>query len=226
MPTPVLLQELPSVTIRCTVVSGMANNVYLLTDKSTGAQILIDAANDFPAVTALLNSAQNDSESSPVVQVIATTHSHFDHIQALSETAASTGARTAAGALDAESIQEQCGVVTEQSLDHGAQIKAGNLTLQAVLLRGHTPGSMAYVLQSEGTSGEETTLIFSGDSLFPGGVGNTNQNPQRFKQLFEDVTQRLFDVYPNEAVVYPGHGNSTTLGIERPSLPEWHKRGW
>ncbi|WP_288025941.1 MBL fold metallo-hydrolase, partial [Arthrobacter sp.] len=95
------------------------------------------------------------------------------------------------------------------------------ISLHAVHLRGHTPGSIAYVLTDGGT-----TLIFSGDSLFPGGVGNTENDPERFTALLDDVEERLFGAYPDDAVVLPGHGDATTLGAERPSLPEWRGRGW
>lgn len=226
MPTPELIQDLPALTVRRTVVSGMENNVYLITEKSSGAQILIDAADDAPAIRELVLSAEGDSQNTPQVQIIGTTHSHYDHIQALSELVASTGARTAAGAPDAASIEEQSDVVIEQKLTQGDQLRAGDVALEAVLLRGHTPGSIAYVLHTLGQHGEQLTLIFSGDSLFPGGVGNTNRDAARFNQLLDDVSQRLFDVYPDSAIVYPGHGAATTLGEERSSLPAWRQRGW
>jgi glyoxylase-like metal-dependent hydrolase (beta-lactamase superfamily II) len=94
--------------------------------------------------------------------------------------------------------------------------------LTAVHLRGHTPGSIAFVFQDP----EGPVHIFSGDSLFPGGVGNTQKDPERFNQLLSDVTERLFGTYPDAAVVHPGHGKPTTLGTERPHLEEWRARGW
>lgn len=220
-----LLQDLPALTVRCVSVSSMANNVYLLTEKASGAQVLIDAANDFPAIEALLESAAADSLSPTKLQLIATTHSHFDHVQALAQMVASSGAPAAAGAPDAESIKDQTGVVMNTELQGGESLRIGGLVLETVLLRGHTPGSIAYVLATEGPDGAPLTLIFSGDSLFPGGVGNTNSDPARFEQLLGDVTDKLFNVYP-DAVVFPGHGASTTLATERPALPVWRERGW
>jgi glyoxylase-like metal-dependent hydrolase (beta-lactamase superfamily II) len=85
-------------------------------------------------------------------------------------------------------------------------------------LRGHTPGSLALLYQD--------AHLFTGDSLFPGGVGNTQRDAARFEQLYTDVVERVFDRLPDETWVYPGHGKDTTLGAERPSLPEWRERGW
>jgi glyoxylase-like metal-dependent hydrolase (beta-lactamase superfamily II) len=98
----------------------------------------------------------------------------------------------------------------------------GALTLDVVHLRGHTPGSVALVLRSS----DGSTHVFTGDSLFPGGVGNTERDPERFAQLLGDVDERLFAVLPDDTWVYPGHGRDTTLGAERPHLGEWRARGW
>lgn len=94
----------------------------------------------------------------------------------------------------------------------------GVVTLDVIHLRGHTPGSIALLYQDR--------HLFTGDSLFPGGVGNTQKDPARFEQLFTDVVERIFDRLPDETWVYPGHGRDTTLGAERPHLPEWKARGW
>ena len=219
-----LLLDLPAVAIRRIVVSDMANNVYLLTGKRTGAQILVDAADDAPAVVALLGTAANDAEVPVSLKLIATTHSHWDHVRALAELDAKTGAPSAAGRDDAAAIEAESGVATGRLLDHGDVLDIDGVVLKSVHLRGHTPGSIAYAL--EATDGVGTTVIFSGDSLFPGGVGNTEQDPQRFTSLLNDVEERLFAVYPDDAVVLPGHGEATTLGAERPALPHWRDRGW
>ncbi len=202
----------------------MANNVYLLTAKRTGAQILVDAADDAPAVRALLDASANDSQEPTELKLIATTHSHWDHVRALAELTAETGAATVAGRADSAAIEAESGVVTGRLLDHGDVVDVDGLVLKAVHLRGHTPGSIAYVLEAGGGSG--ATVILSGDSLFPGGVGNTEQDPERFTSLLNDVEERLFGVYPDDAFVLPGHGDATTLGAERPALPEWRNRGW
>lgn len=217
-----LIHDLPGHTVRRLVVSAMYNNVYLITSKATGAQILIDAADDLPAINALRADASGDAAVPPQLTMIATTHQHWDHVRALAALVADSGASTAAGAADIAGIDAEAGVLVTRSLEHGDTLAVDGIELDIVHLRGHTPGSVAYVLSSE--PGE--VLIFSGDSLFPGGVGNTEKDPQRFTQLLNDVQERLFAVYDDAAQVLPGHGNPTTLGAERSSVPEWRERGW
>lgn len=107
-------------------------------------------------------------------------------------------------------------------MEHGDRISVGVVTLEVIHLRGHTPGSIALLYDGGGSEQH----LFTGDSLFPGGVGNTWKDPDRFTQLYDDVVERVFDRLPDETWVYPGHGKDTTLGAERPSLPEWRARGW
>jgi glyoxylase-like metal-dependent hydrolase (beta-lactamase superfamily II) len=213
-----LLYDLEHVTVRRVSVSDMDNNVYLITAKDSGQQVLIDAADDLPALRALLAESEADSGQPTKLALIATTHQHWDHVRALEGLVAVTGARTAAGRQDVSGIPVPVDVV----LDHGDVGNFEGFDLTAVHLRGHTPGSIAFVLKDD----DSPHLIFSGDSLFPGGVGNTQHDPDRFSLLFGDVTERLFDVYPDDAVVLPGHGRPTTLGAERPHLDEWKARGW
>ncbi|WP_411374565.1 MBL fold metallo-hydrolase [Arthrobacter sp. MPF02] len=213
-----LLYDLPALTIRSISVSEMDNNVYLLTAKASGEQVLIDAADDLPAVQRLLQDAAADTSATPRLALIATTHQHWDHVRALKELAEATGAPTAAGVDDADALP----VPVNQRLGHRDILAVDGFELAAVHLRGHTPGSIAYVYEEP----RGLTHIFSGDSLFPGGVGNTQKDPERFNQLLDDVTERLFGTYPDSAVVHPGHGKATTLGAERPHLEEWRKRGW
>lgn len=229
--TPVssLIHDLALFTVRRAVVSQMQNNVYLVTNKSTGGQILIDAADDMPAIRQLLADAAADAAVPTRLAMIATTHRHWDHVRALADLKSRTGAPTAAGTDDVAGIAAECGVATDQALNHGDLLEAGGITLACIHLRGHTPGSIAYVLAADELEATATAtadpIIFSGDSLFPGGVGNTESDPARFTQLLDDVENRLFDIYP-DAIVLPGHGDPTTLAKERPSLPEWRQRGW
>ncbi|MHC6591957.1 MBL fold metallo-hydrolase [Arthrobacter sp. C152] len=213
-----LLYDLPALTIRSISVSAMDNNVYLLTAKASGEQLLIDAADDLPAIRQLLADGAADTGTEPRLALVATTHQHWDHVRALKELVAETGARTAAGADDADALP----VPVDVRLGHGETLSVAGFGLTAVHLRGHTPGSIAFVLQDA----DGPAHIFSGDSLFPGGVGNTQKDPERFNQLLTDVTERLFGTYPDTAVVHPGHGKPTTLGAERPHLEEWRARGW
>ncbi|MEE9096486.1 MBL fold metallo-hydrolase [Pseudarthrobacter phenanthrenivorans] len=213
-----LLYDLPALTVRSISVSQMDNNVYLLTAKESGAQVLIDAADDPAAIRQLLADGAADTSAKAHLALIATTHQHWDHVRALKELVEATSAPTAAGADDADALP----VPVERPLGHGDKVAVDGFELVAVHLRGHTPGSIAFVYEDP----EGPPHIFSGDSLFPGGVGNTQKDPERFNQLLSDVTGRLFDVYPDTAVVHPGHGKPTTLGAERPHLDEWRARGW
>jgi glyoxylase-like metal-dependent hydrolase (beta-lactamase superfamily II) len=213
-----LIHSLRDITIRRISVSEMDNNVYLLTAKESGAQLLIDAADDLPAIQAMLADAAADTAATPRLELIATTHQHWDHVRALPELVKATGAKTAAGADDAPELP----VPVDVLLDHGDVGNFDGFDVRAVHLRGHTPGSVALVYEDP----EGPAHIFSGDSLFPGGVGNTQKDAARFDQLITDVRERLFDVYPDDTVVHPGHGKPTTLGAERPHLEEWRARGW
>ncbi|MDJ0315631.1 MBL fold metallo-hydrolase [Arthrobacter antibioticus] len=222
-----IIHDLPMHTVRRSIVSQMQNNVYLITAKSSGAQILIDAADDLPAINALLKEASADvnTGAKASLKMIATTHQHWDHLRALPSLVAQSSAPTAAGTDDIAGIKTQAGVSTDVSLHNGGTLAVDGIELTTVHLRGHTPGSMAFILQSGGSERSDT-LIFSGDSLFPGGVGNTGEDKARFTQLLDDVQDRLFNKYPDDAIVLPGHGNATTLGNERAALPQWRERGW
>ncbi|WP_120522054.1 MBL fold metallo-hydrolase [Arthrobacter celericrescens] len=213
-----LIHSLRDITIRRVSVSAMDNNVYLLTAKASGAQLLIDAADDLPAIQAMLAESAADTTATPKLALIATTHQHWDHVRALPELVAATGAKTSAGVDDAAALP----VPVDVPLEHGDVGNFEGFDITAVHLRGHTPGSIAYVYQDP----DGPAHIFSGDSLFPGGVGNTQNDPARFTSLLDDVTERLFNAYPDDTVVHPGHGKPTTLGAERPQLQEWRERRW
>ncbi|MCT2008124.1 MBL fold metallo-hydrolase [Micrococcus lylae] len=219
---PRLLHDLPAVTVRRCVVSEMQNNVYLLTSKTTGAQILVDAADEPEAIAALLASAADDTPCDTRLDLLITTHRHWDHIRATAAVVERHSPRSAAGAADAEQIEKETGTEVTERLEHGDTVGVDGIDLDVIGLRGHTPGSVALVLQS---GPDEEPMVFSGDSLFPGGVGKT-WSDEDFRSLLADVTERLFDVYEDDTIVHPGHGDSTTLGAERPHLDEWAERGW
>jgi len=202
-------RELPGLTITKVAVGPMDNNAYLLRCTQTGAQALIDAANDAGTLTTLIGDVPLDT--------IITTHQHWDHWGALEEVQRATGAGTVAHPEDASELP----VPTTHLVRHGDTVAVGNATLSVIHLRGHTPGSIALRYDD----GDEPHL-FTGDSLFPGGPGNTQHDPERFGQLMTDLEDRVFGELPDVTWVYPGHGKDTTLGTERPHVPEWRARGW
>ncbi|MFI6283776.1 MBL fold metallo-hydrolase [Streptomyces sp. NPDC051018] len=207
---PADVHELTDLMISKVAVGPMDNNCYLLRCRATGEQLLIDAADDAETLLRLIG---EDSIASVV-----TTHRHRDHWQALAGVVASTGARTYAGRYDAEGIP----VPTDVPVEDGDAIRFGRVELTARHLVGHTPGSIALVYDDP----HGPPHVFTGDCLFPGGVGNTRKDPEAFASLIGDVESKLFDRLPDETWVYPGHGRDTTLGAERPHLPEWRARGW
>ncbi|MFC8231893.1 MBL fold metallo-hydrolase [Streptomyces sp. NPDC057284] len=204
------VHELTDLMISKVAVGPMNNNAYLLRCRATGEQLLIDAANEAGTLLRLIG---DDS-----IATVVTTHRHGDHWQALAEVVAATGARTYAGRHDAEGIP----VPTDVLVDDNGTIRVGQVTLTARHLVGHTPGSIALVYDDP----HGAPHLFTGDCLFPGGVGNTHKDPEAFASLLHDVETKLFDQLPDETWVYPGHGHDTTLGDERPQLPEWRARGW
>ena len=204
------VRELPAVVISKLAVGDFDNNAYLLRCRSTGEQLLVDAAAEPQRLLDLIGPGG-------VVGVL-TTHAHRDHWSALADVLAATGAPHLAGAIDADDID----VPTDVRLADGDTVRFGDVVLDVIHLRGHTPGSVALVYDDP----EGPPHVFTGDCLFPGGVGNTWGDADRFAQLLADVTSRLFDPLPDETWVYPGHGGDTTIGAERPQLAEWRERGW
>ena len=187
----------------------MSNNAYLLRCDETGDQVLIDAAAEPETLRELVGDGG--------LTTIVTTHQHWDHHRALKELAEATGAQIVAGAPDADAITEQTGVAIDRRLVHGDTVAVGSCTLRVIALAGHTPGSIALVLDDEHT---EHPHLWTGDSLFPGGVGNTFGDDAAFQQLIDDVDTKVFGELPDSTYFYPGHGNDSTLGEERPHVEQ------
>jgi glyoxylase-like metal-dependent hydrolase (beta-lactamase superfamily II) len=204
------VHELTHLTITKASVGPMDNNAYLLSCRDTDEAVLIDAAAEPDVLLGMIGDRG--------ITRIITTHRHQDHWSALDAVKKATGAETIAGADDVAGIP----VATDRPVSDGDTIQVGACTLEVVHLVGHTPGSIA-LLYDDPTGAPH---LFTGDSLFPGGVGNTHGNPEHFTSLINDVETKLFDRLPDETWVYPGHGDDTTLGKERPHLGEWRERGW
>jgi glyoxylase-like metal-dependent hydrolase (beta-lactamase superfamily II) len=203
------VRELAKLMITKFSVSEMDNNVYLLRCRQTDEQLLIDAADDADEILQVVGADG--------LRRVVTTHQHWDHVRALPEVVKATGAETVAGADDADELP----VPVERRVVDGDVIEVGKCSLEVIHLVGHTPGSIALLYDDP----DGTPHLFTGDSLFPGGIGKT-WSKEDFASLLDDVSTKLFDRLPDETWFYPGHGNDSTLGAERPHVQEWRDRGW
>lgn len=204
------------IEIRKLSVGGMDNNVYVLLDRSHTAEtdspnaVVIDAANEPQRVLTVLDDCR--------VGAIVTSHRHADHWQGLAGVAEATGAPTLAGADDAGGI----GYRIDERLDDGDRIEVGAIDLEVIHTPGHTVGSVCLLLRTEG---DHDHHLFTGDTLFPGGPGNTFGDAEAFTTIMRSLRQKVFRL-PDSTWVYPGHGDDTTLGAERPHLDAWDERKW
>lgn len=189
-------------------VGSMDNNAYLLACGDTGERLLIDAAAEADRLVAF---AGTD------VGTIVTTHQHFDHHGALAEMVAATGATTVAGEPDADALP----VVVDRRVWTGDTLELGTTTLEIIGIVGHTPGSIVIVHRDP----HGPVQLFTGDSLFPGGVGKT-WSEEDFDSLIDDVESLIFEKFDDDTIFWPGHGKSSTLGAERPHLQQWRERRW
>lgn len=217
---------LDEVVVRTLAVGPMDNDAYLLTCRRSGAQLLVDAAAEATRLLDLVRAGAPDGR----LDLVVTTHRHADHLGALAEVLAATGAAHAAGAPDARAVADAAGTSVPRGLRHGEVLTVGMLRLEVVALRGHTPGAVALayrepdVVAADGAVAGRVHLL-TGDSLFPGGPGRTT-DPVAFGTLMSDLERRVFARFRDDTLVYPGHGLGTTLGTERPHLGEWRARGW
>jgi glyoxylase-like metal-dependent hydrolase (beta-lactamase superfamily II) len=186
------------------VVGPYENNVFVLRCTETGEAVLIDAANEHELLLDLCRTLG--------VRRVLETHGHWDHIQAV-PAVRDAGYRVAVTAEDAAMLPSYDDVLEDESI-----VEVGRLRLRTILTPGHTPGSMCFQL-------EGSPVLFSGDTLFPGGPGNTEKDPDRFAQIIEQIDRKLFTL-PPDTIVLPGHGLDTTVERERPHLDAWVERGW
>jgi glyoxylase-like metal-dependent hydrolase (beta-lactamase superfamily II) len=186
------------------VVGPMDNNVFVLRCTGTGEAVLVDAANEAERILGM-------AEELNVGRVL-TTHGHWDHIQAVPQVR-EAGYRVAVSADDAGMLPGY-----DDVLEDDTTLEVGRLRLRTILTPGHTPGSICFRLEGQ-------PLLFSGDSLFPGGPGNTDRDPERFATILKSIERRLFP-QGDDVQVLPGHGDDTTIGTEKPQFDEWAERGW
>jgi len=187
------------------VVGPMDNNVYILRCRRTGDAMLIDAANEHEA---LLEICQRMG-----VNQVVETHGHWDHIQAV-PAVRDAGISVAVTSADAGMLPSY-----DLILEDEESIRVGDLRVKTLTTPGHTPGSICFDV-------EGTNLLFTGDTLFPGGPGNTSFEGADFATIIESIERRIFAKFDPDTLVLPGHGASTTVGEESPHLQEWVDRGW
>lgn len=184
-------------------VGSMDNNVYILIDPATKDSVLFDAPTDARRILKELEGT--------TLRAILMTHTDIDHIQALQEVRKVTDAPVGVHPLDADHLP----AAAEFEIHDGDKLTYGGIELTALHTPGHTPGSLCFV--SDG-------VLIAGDTLFPGGPGNTSRSTSSFDDIIASIRDKLF-VLPDDTPVYPGHGAPTTIGAEKPSLPEWIARG-
>jgi len=187
-----------------TVVGPMDNNVYIVRCRETGDAVLVDAANEHDRLLEVCKELG--------VRSVVETHGHWDHIQAV-PAMRDAGYDVAVTAADAAMLPSY-----DLLMEDDAVIEVGRQRLRTILTPGHTPGSMCFRL-------EGTPVLLSGDTLFPGGPGNTSFPGGDFDTIIRSIEDRLFSL-PAETIVLPGHGAATTVGTERPHLQEWIDRRW
>jgi glyoxylase-like metal-dependent hydrolase (beta-lactamase superfamily II) len=187
------------------VVGPMDNNVYVIRCRRSGEAVLIDAANEHEALLEICTKLG--------VNQVVETHGHWDHIQAVP-------AVREAG-ISVSVTQADAGMLPSYDLilDDDQVLQVGDLRIRTLATPGHTPGSICFAV-------EGTNLLFTGDTLFPGGPGNTSMEGGDFNEIITSIDRRIFGAYDPDTLVLPGHGSTTTVGAESPSLQEWVDRGW
>jgi len=204
MPATIIDYQDTAVEVHRLVVGPVDNNVYIVRSRSTGESLLIDAANEHDKLLELCQALN--------VRQVVETHGHWDHIQAV-EAVREAGIDVAVTSADAGMLPSY-----DQLLEDRSVLEVGGLRIGTIATPGHTPGSMCFTI-------EGTPLLFSGDTLFPGGPGNTSFPGGDFTTIIRSIEDRLLSL-PVDTIVLPGHGTDTTVGAEAPHLQEWVDRGW
>ena len=192
------------VEVHKVVVGPYENNVFVVRCRQTGDSVMLDAANEHDLLLDLCERLG--------VRTVLETHGHWDHIQAIPQIR-DAGYEVGVTAADAAMLPSY-----DYILEDDTRIQVGKLSLHTIITPGHTPGSICFKLVDK-------PLLFSGDTLFPGGPGNTKPDDADFDTIIESIDRKLFTL-DKETLVLPGHGDDTTIGAERPSLQAWIDRGW
>jgi glyoxylase-like metal-dependent hydrolase (beta-lactamase superfamily II) len=199
-----IIYSTPDLELHQLIVGPLDNNVYVLYSKDADEGILIDAANEHEKLLDICKKLK--------VTKVLETHGHWDHIQA-TVPLRNAGLSIYVTEQDASMLEAYDLKIADDQVT-----VIGDLELISILTPGHTPGSVCFYLK-------DTPLLFTGDTLFPGGPGNTKTPEGNFDQIIKSIDERLFS-FGDDTIVLPGHGKSTTIGKERPHLDEWIERGW
>ncbi len=193
------------VEVHRVVVGPVDNNVFVIRCTATGEAVLIDAANEHNMLLELCEALG--------VRTVIETHGHWDHIQAV-PALRDAGYEVGVTAEDAAMLPSYDYLLEDETV-----IEVGRLRLHTLHTPGHTPGSMSFHLQ-------DTPLLFTGDTLFPGGPGATKYEGGDFTTIIGSIEDQIFSRFDGSTIVLPGHGDNTTVGTESPHLDEWVARGW
>ena len=199
------------------------SNAYII--RTPGDVLIIDTGADAGQMDRILSLVEDLLREAPRPVTLFFTHCHADHWLGLEQVVAATGATTYAAEPEVTEIP----IATDVALHDGDKIRLGDTTLEVAWLTGHRASYLEHVSTSAALiyrDPDGSAHVFAGDCLFPGGIGNTCDDPAAFTELLNDVAQKLFAARPDKTTVYPGHGADTTLGAERPSLAEWANRSW
>ncbi len=185
-------------------VGTFENVVYAVRDPDTREGYVIDAGWEPDTIAEAVKDTQ--------VKGILITHGHHDHHDELDALKARIKAPAGIGEGDRQMLKSP----PEFTIADGQELRFGPVTMRAIHTPGHTPGSTCFLVGN---------LLFSGDTLFPGGPGNTKTSTGDFPTIVKSLRDKLFTL-PDDTVVHPGHGTGTTIGQEKPHLDEWIARGW
>lgn len=183
-------------------------NAYVVVCLETKTSLIIDGPAE---ANTIVNEVKGTNP-----KYILLTHNHLDHIGALGELRNKLKVPLACHSLDSSGIAS----APEMALKGREELSLGSIEVKAVHTPGHTRGSLCFVIGG---------YLFSGDTLFPGGPGNTRSSGD-FKEIIRSITQKVFAL-PDDTVVYPGHGEPTVLKKEkeefgafssRPHSPDLH----
>lgn len=185
------------------------DNIWIIGDDED--VIVVDAAHETEPIIEKVGSRRATS--------IVCTHGHNDHINVALELASALGAPVGLHPDDRMLWDE---VYPERAPDfelkEGEDVEVAGVSLEVIHTPGHTPGGVC-LYDARGGS------LFGGDTLFQGGPGATGRKFSDFDTIIASISRRLFSL-PPATIVYPGHGDKTTIGDEAPHLAEWIARGY